>query len=149
MYPLLPLWIVFVLYLPPPSQFQPTVRQIGADKGFLLQTWLLWKHHPLLGSEWSNFKKIFINMFDICQYKRYLYIIFYLHDEVILLLWPEFSSLALLCKLGLFMFKPHWEHQVKIWKEKKKGFWSSKMIPSCKWLLVLSRKVPINKFKPS
>ena len=40
-YPLLPRWIVFVLYLPPPSQFQPTVRQIGADKGFLLQTWLL------------------------------------------------------------------------------------------------------------
>ena len=65
-------WIVFVLYLPPPSQFQPTVRQIGADKGFLLQTWLLWKHHPLLGSEWSNFKKIsltcltFVSIKDTC-----------------------------------------------------------------------------------
>lgn len=71
-YPLLPCWIVFVLYLPPPSQFQPTVRQIGADKGFLLQTWLLWKHHPLLGSEWSNFKKIsltcltFVSIKDTC-----------------------------------------------------------------------------------
>ena len=72
-YPLLPRWIVFVLYLPPPSQFQPTVRQIGADKGCLLQTWLLWKHHPLLGSEWSNLKEFlltcltFVSIKDTCN----------------------------------------------------------------------------------
>ena len=111
-YPLLPLWIVFALYLPLPSQFQPTVRQIGADKGFLLQTWLLWKHHPLSGSEWSNLKNVSLTCLTSVSIKDTCNILF--------AWWSHFTTMtrifefAFLCKLGLLIFKPHLEHQVKI-----------------------------------
>ena len=34
------------------------------------------------------------------------------------------QGLIFLCKLGLLLVKPQWDYQIKIWKEKRKGFWS-------------------------
>ena len=45
--------------------------------------------------------------------------------------WRHFTTtnrilqdFAFLCKLGLLLFYPHWDYQIKIWKEKRKVFWS-------------------------
>ena len=55
--------------------------------------------------------------------------------------WRHFTTrtrilqrFAFLCKLRLLLFKPRWDHQIWIWKEKRKGCGrSSKIAPSCKW----------------
>ena len=45
--------------------------------------------------------------------------------------WRHFTTtkrilqdFAFLWKLGLLFSKPHWDYQIRIWKEKRKGFWS-------------------------
>ena len=45
------------------------------------------------------------------------------------------QGFALLCKLGVLLFKPRWDYQTWIWKENSKRILViiSKMTPSCKW----------------
>ena len=55
--------------------------------------------------------------------------------------WRHFTTttrilqgFAFLCKLRLLLFKPRWDYQIWIWKEKPKDSGhSSKLLPSCKW----------------
>ena len=55
--------------------------------------------------------------------------------------WRHFTTMtrilqgfAFLCKLRLLLFKPRWDYQIWIWKEKPKDSGhSSKLLPSCKW----------------
>ena len=54
--------------------------------------------------------------------------------------WESFRVLLFLCKLGLFLFYPHWDYQIQIWKnrnEMNSGL-SSKKTPSFKWPFPLS-----------
>ena len=46
-------------------------------------------------------------------------------------LWRHFTTMtrilqgfAFLCKLAVLLLKLLWDYQIKIWKEKRKGFWS-------------------------
>ena len=54
---------------------------------------------------------------------------FYYYDQD-----PSGFCIAFLCKLGLLLFKPHWNYQFKFEKKNKKiSGRSSKMTPLCKW----------------